>query len=77
MIGTALNWLIGAGLIVVVYIVANDMYQRRNSRPLSHMKPKPGTVKQFGWMEDQGRNIKTSDHPKADRQDRQDQTNDR
>lgn len=50
-----LEWLIGIGIFVVICIVANDMYSRRNSRPLSQMKPKPGTVSKFGWMEDLSR----------------------
>lgn len=57
-----LEWLIGIGIFAVICIVANDMYSRRNSRPLSHMKPKPGTVSKFGWMEDLSRGEGPRDH---------------
>ena len=67
-----LEWLIGIGLLIVVYIVAKEMYDGRNSRPLSHMKPDPSTVKKFGWMEDQTRAT-----PDPDRTDHKDKTHDR
>ena len=67
-----LEWLIGIGLFIVVYIVAKHMYDGRNSRPLSHMKPDPKTVAMFGWMEDQTRAM-----PDRDRDDNKDKTHDR
>ena len=67
-----LEWLIGIGLLIVVYIVAKDMYDGRNSRPLSHMKPDPNTVAKFGWMEDQTRAT-----PKQAHDDKKDKRHDR